>query len=62
MTFKVTLNLVIYYLHKLKWLEVSSRINYRFVCLIKKYLFLDTFLFINATIKEKNWIFEASSK
>ena len=24
-----------YYLHKLKWLGVSSRINYIFLCLIK---------------------------
>ena len=31
-----------YYLYKLKWLGVSSRINYRFVCLIKKvYIYLN---------------------
>ena len=29
-----------YNLHKLKWLRVSSGINYRFVCLIKKLIIL----------------------
>ena len=42
-----------YYLHKLKWLGVSSRINYRFLCLIKKVIISGLPSYLSTLLPEK---------
>ena len=42
-----------YYLHKLKWLGVSSRIYYRFLCLIKKVIISGLPSYLSTLLSEK---------
>ena len=42
-----------YYLHKLKWLGVSSIINYRILCLIKKCTIFEVPSYLSTLLSDK---------